>query len=339
MHDFWNRGSGPTRSRLARLGAASFVVGMIAVLAGCSGTSPTGSSAPPSGQSSTTAVPPTTTTTVPPTTTTTTPPTTTTTTVEPPQPGWAPVSMVGGKIAIDQQSFTGPAGGQVTVFRFRAGRVTFRLHDGSSDPPAGSASIPGAGSTIAADEAPLLLAAFNGGFNSSTGVGGFEVSSQVLVPLVAGMASFVIDADGNARIGVWGSDVPVAGEQVVSVRQNLPPLVSGGQPSGNIGDVSAWGATLGGGTTVARSALGEDAQGNILYAGGMSLQPSDLAAALVNSGAVTAMELDINPEWVQLAFAAAPGGPLNAGVPGQNRPADQYQQGWTRDFVTVLATG
>jgi hypothetical protein len=312
-------------------------VGLIAVLAGCSGTSPTGSSAPPSGRSSTTTIPPTTTTTVPPTTTTTVPPTTTTT-VEPAQPGWAPVSTVGGKIAIDQQSFTGPAGGQVTVFRFRAGRVTFRLHDGSSDPPGGSA-IPGAGPTIAADEAPLLLAAFNGGFNSSTDVGGFEVSGQVLVPLVAGMASFVIDADGNARVGVWGSDVPVAGEVVVSVRQNLPPLVIGGQPSPNIGDVSAWGATLGGGTTVARSALGEDAQGNVLYAGGISLQPSDLAAALVNSGAVTAMELDINPEWVQLDWAAAPGAPLTAGIPGQNRPADQYQEGWTRDFVTVLATG
>jgi hypothetical protein len=326
------------RTRSARLGAASLVVGMIAVLAGCSGSSPTGSAAPPSGRSPTTTIPPTTTTTtVPPTTTTTVPPTTTTT-VEPAQPGWAPVSTVGGKIAIDQQSFTGPAGGQVTVFRFRAGRVSFRLHDGSSDPPGGSA-IPGAGPTIAADEAPLLLAAFNGGFNSSTDVGGFEVSSQVLVPLVAGMASFVIDADGNARVGVWGSDVPVAGEAVVSVRQNLPPLVVGGQPSPNIGDVSAWGATLGGGTTVARSALGEDAQGNILYAGGISLQPSDLAAALVNSGAVTAMELDINPEWVQLDWAAAPGGPLSAGIPGQNRPADQYQEGWTRDFVTVLATG
>jgi hypothetical protein len=248
--------------------------------------------------------------------------------------------MEGGRIAIDQQSFTGPAGGQATVFRFRAGRTVFRLHDGSSDPPAGSAAIsPGAGSTIAADEAPLLLAAFNGGFNSSTGVGGFEVSSQVLVPLVAGMASFVIDADGTARVGVWGSTVPVAGEQVVSVRQNLPPLVVGGQPSPDIGDVSAWGATLGGGTTVARSALGEDAQGNILYAGGESLQPSDLAAALVNAGAVTAMELDINPEWVQLDWAPTPGGPLNAGIPGQNRPADQYQEGWTRDFVTVLATG
>jgi hypothetical protein len=248
--------------------------------------------------------------------------------------------MVGGKIAIDYQTTTGSAGGQVTVFRFRAGRSSFRLHVGSSDPPVGSAPISaGSGSVIAADESPLLLAAFNGGFNSSTGVGGFEVDSQVLVPLVAGMASLVIDADGSARVGVWGSTVPVAGEQVVSVRQNLPPLVSGGQPSSNIGNVAAWGATLGGGTTVARSAVGEDAQGNLLYAGGMSLQPADLAGALVGSGAVTAMELDINPNWVQLAWAAAPGGPLTAGVPGQNRPADQYRQGWSRDFVTALATG
>jgi hypothetical protein len=247
---------------------------------------------------------------------------------------------VGPKIVIEQETFTGSAGGQVTVFRIRGGRASFRLHVGSSDPPVGSAPISsGSGSIIAADEVPLLVAAFNGGFNSSTGVGGFEVDSQVLVPLVAGMASLVIDANGSARVGVWGSTVPVAGEQVVSVRQNLPPLVSGGQPSANIGDVPAWGATLGGGTTVARSAVGEDAQGNLLYAGGESLQPADLSGAMVDSGAVTAMELDINPEWVQFDWAASPGAPFNAGVPGQNRPATQYQLGWTRDFITALATG
>jgi len=124
---------------------------------------------------------------------------------------------------------------------------------------------------------------------------------------------------------------------VASVRQNLPPLVVGGQPSPAVADVATWGATLGGGAAVARSALGEDASGNLLYAADMSALPSDLAGALVSVGSVTAMELDINPEWVQIAVAAAPGGPLSAGVPGQNRPADQYQVGWTRDFVTVLA--
>jgi hypothetical protein len=48
------------------------------------------------------------------------------------------------------------------------------------------------------------------------------------------------------------------------------------------------------------------------------------------------MELDINPEWVQLDTAPWPGGPLSPGVPGQHRPASQYLIGWTRDFITVL---
>jgi len=49
------------------------------------------------------------------------------------------------------------------------------------------------------------------------------------------------------------------------------------------------------------------------------------------------MELDINPEWVQLDAASSPGGPLTAAVPGQHRPAAQYLTGWTRDFIAVLA--
>jgi hypothetical protein len=69
----------------------------------------------------------------------------------------------------------------------------------------------------------------------------------------------------------------------------------------------------------------------------MQALPEDLANAMVDAGATMAMQLDINPEWVQLAFAPAPGAPLAAGIPGQNRPGEQYQVGWTRDFVTVLA--
>ena len=69
----------------------------------------------------------------------------------------------------------------------------------------------------------------------------------------------------------------------------------------------------------------------------MSATPADLARALVHAGARTAMELDINPEWVQLDVARRPGGPLTAAIPGQNRPADQYLLGWARDFITVLA--
>ena len=69
----------------------------------------------------------------------------------------------------------------------------------------------------------------------------------------------------------------------------------------------------------------------------MSALPADLAAVLASHGARIAMELDINPEWVQLDVARAPGGKLTAGIPGQNRPANQYLLGWARDFVAVEA--
>ncbi len=270
-----------------------------------------------------------------PTTTTTVPPTTTTATV---QAGWSLVSMVGGRVAVDQRAVTGPNGGTVNVVRFHAGVVRYALHVGSGDPPTGGATVtPDAGPTIGPDESPFLLAAFNGGFKMSAGAGGFELDGQILQPLVPGVTSLVIDSNGSAHVGVWEQGLPAVGEAVASVRQNLPPLVSGGVASPTVGDVGAWGSTLGGGASVARSGLGEDANGNLIFAGGMSLVPADLASGLVQAGAVTAMELDINPEWVQADAAPAPGQPLAAAVTGQNRPANQFELGWTRDFVTVLA--
>jgi hypothetical protein len=158
----------------------------------------------------------------------------------------------------------------------------------------------------------------------------------VIAPLQAGLASLVIDTSGHAQIGAWGNGVPSPGIAVYSVRQCLGLLVSGGQPSSSASDWTIWGATLGGGEYVARSALGETASGDLVYAGSMSTSPADLAAALVSAGAVSAMELDINPEWVQLDVASQPGGQLSAPIPGQNRPANQYLVGWTRDFITVL---
>ncbi len=269
-------------------------------------------------------------------TTTTTPPTTTTSTTE--QPGWTPVSLVSGNIAIDTQAITEADGNVVTIFRFRVGQTRFALHAGSLDPPGAAADAgPEDGSTVGPDEVPLLLAAFNGGFKANAGAGGFELDSQVILALQTGLASLVIDADGSAHVGTWGEGLPVPGEQVMSVRQNLPPLIIDGRPSPAIDDIGSWGSTLGGGAVAARSSLGEDASGDLLYAASMAVLPSDLANALISAGAVTGMELDINPEWVQMDVAPVPDGALVAGIPGQNRPSDQYQLGWTRDFITVLA--
>ena len=266
----------------------------------------------------------------------TTAPTTTTTTV-PVEAGWIPVTTGPNGVITDQRNVTLPDGRQITVVRFRAGQVRFNLHIGSQDPPTGAAVLgPESLSYVSTTEIPQLLAAFNGGFEVNAAVGGVEVDGQTLTPLIDGFASFVIDTNGTGRIGVWGSTVPVPGEQVVSVRQNLPPLIDDGQMSSQIGNVAQWGLTLHGVAATARSALAEDAAGDILYAASMSALPIELATALSNDGATVAMEFDINPEWIQLDLDSMAGGPLLAAVPGQSRPANQYLVGWTRDFFTVL---
>jgi hypothetical protein len=266
-------------------------------------------------------------------------PTTTTTTV-PEQPGWTTLSTGPRGIAIDERAFAEADGTEVTVVRFLHDHVDYSLHVGSQDPPTGQAAIgPDSGPAIGAAERPLLLGCFNGGFKANTGAGGFEVDGHVLRPLNNGLASLVIDTAGVGSVGVWGQDAPPPGVAVASVRQNLPPLVENARPSPQIGAMSSWGATLGGGVVVARSAVGEDASGDLLYAGSMSSVPVDLAGALISAGALRAMELDINPEWVQMDTAATPGAPLVAQIPRQNRPADQCESGWTRDFVAVLAIG
>ena len=224
-------------------------------------------------------------------------------------------------------------GSVVTLATF-SGPVTYVLHDGSEDPGLAAGRVR-AGPAVRGAERGRLLAAFNGGFKLSAGAGGYEQEGHVAAALRRGMTSLVIDRSGRARIGIWGHGVP-GGEAVYSVRQNLPPLVLGGKPTAGAADWGLWGATLGGGEYVARSALGQDAAGDLVYAASMSASPADLAVAMSRDGVRIAMELDINPEWVQLDAAAAPGGPLRAEVPGQHRPAMQYLTGWTRDFITVL---
>jgi hypothetical protein len=227
-------------------------------------------------------------------------------------------------------------GAVITVAVFR-GPVTYVLHNGSEDPGyAASAKGVKAGSAIGKTERRHVLAAFNGGFKLATGSGGYEQERKVVSPLVKGDASFVIDTDGRARIALWGYGAPAKGEKIYSVRQNLGLLVFQGKPVALAASWWDWGGTIGG-SNVARSAVGMDSSGDIIYAGSMSALPTDLAIALADKGARVGMELDINPEWVQLDVAAHPGGSLRMEVPGQWRPADQFIDGWSRDFFTVLA--
>jgi hypothetical protein len=208
-------------------------------------------------------------------------------------------------------------GSRITVAVFE-GSVRYVLHNGGS---------------ITGSERRALLAAFNGGFKLSAGAGGYMQDGHTASPILRGYASLIIYRSGQARIAVW----PAGSAGAYSVRQNLAPLVLHGKPTAAASDWSLWGATLGGGAYVARSALGEDSSGDLIYAASMSAVPIDLADALVRFGARTGMELDINPAWVQLDVASGPGGTPRAAVQGQQRPADQYLTGWSRDFIAVLA--
>lgn len=226
-------------------------------------------------------------------------------------------------------------GSVITIATF-TGSARYVLHDGSQDPGALAGPVK-AGPKIAGPARGRLVAAFNGGFKMTSLAGGYEQEGHVAKPIRAGLASLVIDTSGAARIGVWGSGVPAPGEHVYSVRQNLWLLVSGGTPTKESALWWRWGGTVGHAENVARSALGENRAGDLMYGASMSTTPADLAWALARAGARVAMELDINPEWVQLDAAAHPGGPLLAEIPGQHRPASQYLTGWTRDFITVQA--
>jgi len=230
------------------------------------------------------------------------------------------------------------ADGSVVTVAVFSGQVQYVLHNGSEDPGPAYAALVRAGPAVSGTERRHLLAAFNGGFLLRSRAGGYEQEGHVFRALRHGLASLVIDRTGQATIGVWGVDVPAPGETVYSVRQNLWLLLDHGQPTNQAARWWRWGGTIGHVEYVARSALGQDASGDLLYAASMSATPQDLAVALARSGARIAMELDINQEWVQLAVARVPGGSLADAVPGQVRPAGQYLTGWTRDFIAVLAT-
>jgi hypothetical protein len=176
--------------------------------------------------------------------------------------------------------------------------------------------------------------------------GGYYTDGKAVIALRDGAASFVIYKDGSSTVGQWGRDVTMT-PGVVSVRQNLDLLVDGSQvvPAVYSGSTTDWGKTLGGGLYVWRSGLGVTADGALVYAGGPGLNIADLATILVRAGAIRAMELDINTDWVnfstyQPSTPTGPATPLNGSelVPSMaGTPGRYFQPWWARDFITMSA--
>lgn len=200
---------------------------------------------------------------------------------------------------------------------------------------------------VAKGELPKLVAAFNGGFRFQDAQGGIYLEGRTGVPLVPGAASFVVYKGGRVAIGAWGKDLSMT-RDVVSVLQNVVLLVDHGHlaPSATYTDNAIWGYTLGGGYVVPRSGIGVTADGALVYVAGPALTAKSLAESLQRAGAVMAMTLDINPEWVTFNFYSHPAGqPTSVSgtklYPEMQRSADRYlPPEWeARDFYEVLLPG
>src|SRR3954470_882583 len=193
------------------------------------------------------------------------------------------------------------------------------------------------GGQVAPDQQPFLVSSFNGGFKWGDFDGGVMAFGSSYRSPVAGEASFIVYADGTYTVGAWGRDNDPA-KQVVGMRQNLGMLVDGGAPTAAASNPGAWGASVAGVAT-ARGGVGVDANGALLWAGGR-VSPIDLANALVAAGAVRAMEMDINPDWVNFnsydvgADNVAHGNGL-FGATG----TDRYLHPDGRDFIAMFVRG
>jgi hypothetical protein len=200
-------------------------------------------------------------------------------------------------------------------------------------------------SMIPEDQRSSVIAAFNSGFKMDSARGGVYFGGETVRPLVDGSASLVIKHDGSATVGLWGRDVSM-GPDVAAVRQNLALMIDNGQldPALDENDAVKWGATLGNKALVWRSGVGIDSNGALIYAGGNSLSVLSLARTLQAAGAVRAMELDINTDWVSAYTyvndpAEDPGAPVVGIKLGGDmaRGGDRYFLSGERDFFAFFA--
>jgi hypothetical protein len=187
-----------------------------------------------------------------------------------------------------------------------------------------------------------LVATFNSGFKISSSGGGFYLNGTTVGTLTNGVASVVYYRDGHLAIGVWGRTLHMT-PAVVGVRQNLHLIVIGGHvPSTVDANIeSNWGATLGGGYYVWRSGIGVTRSGRIVFVYGPALNVRELADLLQRAGAVTAMQLDINPAWMSYMYYLPKGHPADPTpanlLPTQQQPPYRYYSASSRDFTAVYA--
>ncbi len=198
---------------------------------------------------------------------------------------------------------------QVLLVAMDMRQLDLDMEAGTEDPkPLTGAPGPG---RIPRDPAVFtrVAAAFNGAFKTEHGTYGMMVHKRVLLPPQPNAASVVVLADSRVGFGTWGNTTEVSGIEgvadgdIVSLRQNLDPLIDRGQlnPVGR----ALWGYTLpGNGMQTERSALCVTGARALVYAWGDDVSATTLGKALRMAGCVYGMHLDMNPHHTGFIFSA-----------------------------------
>ena len=218
--------------------------------------------------------------------------------------------------------------------------LEFSLRPGTEDPGYGHWGAP---MYIPSGHRLGLVATFNSGFRVASSGGGLYLHGHYDGRLVKGEASEVYFKDGQLSIGRWGYGPLHMGPNIAAVRQNLKPIVEHGQVPASVDQnvLTTWGATLGGGYNVWRSGVGITQDGRIIFVYGDALTVRTLADLLKRAGCVTAMELDINPDWMSFMYYLAKNHPANPTpvnlLRNQVQPAYRYFSTSNRDFTAVFS--
>ncbi len=214
-------------------------------------------------------------------------------------------------------------------------QLTARLMPGTQD-PGGAWTTP---DHLGPAERKTVAAAFPGGFRlNGASRGGYYDQGREARPLRVGAASVVIHTDGTMQIGQWGRDVHMD-PTVRSVRQNLDLLVDHGQVAPNCADDNApvWGKTVGNRSYVPRTAIGQRADGTLVFVNSPATSVCSVGQILQAAGAVEGMELDINPNWaIGYYFTHEQGAVVSHKVrPDQTQGEQHYYGPQSRDFFAL----
>jgi len=224
--------------------------------------------------------------------------------------------------------------GRISLLWINAPALRFRLVPGTEVPENSPAT---AADNEPSTWVPRLAAAFNGGFWLKDHPGGYYYDGTTVTPMRPGYASLVISTTGRISVQTWKAGTTV-GSGVAVVRQNLPPMIvnfrvrSNGTPTH-----PTWGLPTKGQYVTNRSALGELADGTLVYEFGYHVTPDQMATAMELAHARTAMSLDMNGSWPMAFTYTHP-----AGVSGMRVDAREYHDPsiyytrYRKDFITAL---